>query len=154
MAVSGQRQLIDEQGNPLPGVDGQDYSENPSELIGRRYGQAMIMASCTYRSEVFGKLGGFDCTWGGSDTQFAVRMHYANMPMRFLRTVLGDYRIHPGQVTKSMQLDEARKAYHQKAGGEWLYWKLLKARDRLRIHHLRAPLEIAPWLPIGPRLND
>lgn len=147
--VSGCMGLIGVNGEPVGGkAAGADLPADPGLVLGQRYGQAMVLPACVFAMDVVWSLGGFDPTWGGSDTQFFCRAWYAEVPMLMLPDVLTWWRQHEGQVTRRIASDLGRRAYQQKAQAEWAYWRQLKRDGRLRPHHLRIAMATVPWRPV------
>lgn len=147
--VSGRMGLIGVNGEAVAGKQvGADLPMDPTGVLGQRYGQAMVLPACVFETAAARELGGFDATWGGSDTQFFCRAWYAGVTMLMLPDVLTLWRQHDGQVTRRIASDLGRRAYQQKAQAEWAYWRQLKRDGRLRPHHLRIAMATVPWRPV------
>lgn len=145
--VSGHRLMTDAAGQALPGhkTDSEGWDADPAVTLMRRCATGLHTSAATMRRSVLDVLGGFEPTWGGSDTDFVIRACYAGLKMRLLPDVLGTRRIHPGQVTVNASQDTVRQAFMERIRASWVWYRNLGRTGRLRPWHLKVAAPGGPF---------
>lgn len=145
--VSGRDESINSDGSDHKPMQGRECRyenpDNPNDILDRRYGHVLTHGAMTIRRAVITALAGFEPSYGGSDTQFIVRAHFAGFRMKNLNTIMLRRRLHDNQATHNSSKDPTRNAYRQKQASEYIWWNMLKRQGRLKPHHLKiAPAQI------------
>jgi hypothetical protein len=134
--VSGSMRRIDENGALIPGAT-HENPVDPHTVLCRTPGHVLTNGVMSIRRNVLDLLGGYEPGYGGQDTQFVTRAHFAGLKMRNMPAVLGYRRHHKNNVTKGANTDPLRKAYRQLYSAQYTYYNQLQRRGRLQSHYLK-----------------
>lgn len=139
--VSGQMAGMNADGTPAASKGNKNSYENPDDpclVLSKMFGHLLTHGVMTCSKEVIEVLGGFEPSYGGSDTQFIVRAYFAGFKMRNIPELLGYRRHHEAQATHRSSADPERQGFRNRCQGEYMWWKQLQKKGRLREHHLRS----------------